>query len=128
MPRFVLLEHHWNGVHWDFLLERPDGAALRSWAIDARVVSGVELPARGLADHRLVYLDYEGEVSGNRGEVRRVDRGEYEPLVWEDDRVNVRLAGAQLVGLVELWAAGSEAGVKETPLPRNWNFRLGNFD
>src|SRR5262249_5609576 len=68
MPRFVLLEHTWNGVHWDLMLER-DGV-LRTWAIDAPVVSGRDLPARSLGDHRLVYLDYEGEISGGRGRVR----------------------------------------------------------
>ena len=30
-----------------------------------------------LGDHRLVYLDYEGPVSGDRGRVRRLDAGEY---------------------------------------------------
>jgi hypothetical protein len=144
MPRFVLLEHHWNGVHWDFMLERPDGASLRTWAIDAEVVPGVDLPARNLAEHRTAYLDYEGEVSGGRGVVRRVDRGDYEVLIWELDRVRVRLAGSQLVGLVEIRTtgtggvgtepvaeAGSSPGVvlNETPLPgRAWILRLGNFD
>ncbi len=33
MPRFVVLEHTWNGVHWDFMLEA--GEVLRTWAIDA---------------------------------------------------------------------------------------------
>ena len=80
MPRFVLLEHHWNGVHWDLMLEAGD--VLRTWAIDAPIVSDVELPARALVDHRPHYLEYEGEVSGGKGFVRRLDRGDYEPLVW----------------------------------------------
>ena len=42
MLRFVLLEHNWNGVHWDFMLEV--GEALRTWAIDAPIVSGRDLP------------------------------------------------------------------------------------
>ena len=121
MPRFVLLEHRWNGVHWDFMLEA--GESLRTWAIDAPIVPGDELPARALADHRLAYLDYEGPVSGNRGSVRRNDRGTYEPLVWEGDRVAVRLQGAQLVGVAELRRTGDT----EAP-PRAWVFRLKNFD
>ena len=47
MPRFVLLEHVWNGVHWDFMLEA--GEVLRTWAIDAPIVAGQDLPARALA-------------------------------------------------------------------------------
>ena len=31
--RFVVLEHEWNGVHWDFMIE--DDGRLRTWAIDA---------------------------------------------------------------------------------------------
>jgi DNA polymerase Ligase (LigD) len=117
--RFVLLEHRWEGVHWDFMLEH--GEALRTWAIDRPVVAGVDLPARALPDHRKVYLDYEGEVSGNRGSVRRVDWGVYALSVWEEDRVRVRLEGAQLAGEVELCQVGSADGV-------SWTFRLGNVD
>ena len=69
MPRFVVLEHAWNGTHWDFLLE--DGPALRAWALDAPIVRGQTQPARSLPDHRLVYLEYEGPISGDRGVVRR---------------------------------------------------------
>jgi DNA polymerase Ligase (LigD) len=121
MPRFVVLEHLWNGVHWDFMLERGD--ALRTWAIDLPLVAGQDLPARALADHRLIYLDYEGEISGNRGSIRRVDAGTYRPLVWSASRVRVELAGSQLAGEVELCESGSETGA--TVL---WIFRMGNFD
>ena len=60
--RFVVLEHEWNGVHWDFMIE--DEGRLRTWAIDAPLVAGEDLPARALPDHRLDYLD-----------VRRTDLG-----------------------------------------------------
>ena len=73
MDRFVVLEHDWDGVHWDLMLER--GEVLRTWAIDAPIVAGVELPARALADHRRLYLEYEGPISGKRGAVRRVEEG-----------------------------------------------------
>jgi hypothetical protein len=102
MPRFILLEHHWNGVHWDLMFEEAEH--LRTWALDAPIVSGVDLPARALGDHRLVYWEYEGEISGGRGSVRRVDRGEYQVEEWTAERVRARLAGTRLVGVVELWA------------------------
>ena len=123
MDRFVVLEHDWDGVHWDFMLERGD--VLRTWAIDAPIVAGVELPARSLADHRRLYLDYEGPISGARGTVRRVEQGWYEALHWAPELVVVRLSGAQLVGDVELRRFSSMEG----PLPlSSWTFRLGNFD
>lgn len=122
MPRFVLLEHQWNGVHYDFMLERGD--VLKTWAIDAPVVADIELPARALPDHRPIYLEFEGEVSGNRGTVRRIDAGLYTTLSWKDGRVRVRLAGCQLVGDVEICQAPgleSEGGV-------SWILRLGKVD
>lgn len=121
MPQFVLLEHVWNGVHWDLMLEH--GEVLRTWALDSPVVAGRELPARALPDHRRIYLDYEGEISGNRGHVRRIDRGPYQTLEWSADRVRVQLAGSQLVGEVELRETGSA-----WRRPASWIFRMGNFD
>ncbi len=44
MPRFALLEHRWNGIHWDLFLESGD--VLRTWAIDRELVHGLDLPAR----------------------------------------------------------------------------------
>ena len=124
MDRFVVLEHDWDGVHWDFMLERGD--VLRTWAIDLPIVPGVELPARALADHRRLYLDYEGPISGARGTVKRVEQGLYDVLHWAPDRVVVRLSGVQLVGDAELRRLSSSEGT--FPLSRRWTFRLGNFD
>jgi len=121
--RFVVLEHRWNGVHWDFMLEH--GEALRTWAIDAPIVAGEELPARALPDHRIAYLDYEGPISGDRGTVSRVDEGIYVPIEWMADRVRALLQGRQLVGEVVLWKARPAFG--EAP-PRNWKFSLGKVN
>jgi hypothetical protein len=121
MPRFVLLEHRWDGLHWDFMLEHGD--VLRTWAIDAPVVPDADLPARALPDHRRIYLEYQGEISGNRGVVRRVAEGFYTAEVWEEGRVRVRLHGTQLVGDVEIRQVvpGSDGEM-------TWVFRMGNVD
>jgi hypothetical protein len=50
-----------------------------------------EVEAIGLADHRIEYLDYEGEISGRRGQVRRLIGGSYIP-----NRMNDREFSAQL--------------------------------
>ena len=52
-----------------------------------------EIAATRLADHRIAYLDYEGPISGDRGAVTRIDRGEYEAVEETDDNVRVRLRG-----------------------------------
>ena len=122
--RFVLLEHRWDGLHWDFMLEAESG--LRTWAIDEPVALGKVLPARALADHRSIYLDYEGPVSGGRGCVTRVDQGTYFVREWTADRVRVRITGVQLVGEVLLWRRPLDSS---GPGRMNWKFRLvGNVD
>lgn len=123
MPRYVILEHQWNGIHWDLMLENE--GVLRTWALDSPITAGVDLPARALADHRLFYLDYEGEVSGGRGSVRRIARGTYTEKVWTESRVEVELAGDQLAGVVELLRSG--AGAIEMPF-FSWTLRFGNLD
>ena len=121
MPRFVLLEHLWEGVHWDFMLE--DGDHLRTWSIDALIVSGQDLPARRLPPHRRIYLEYEGEIAGGRGSVRRVDEGIYFPRYWSEALICISLTGSQLVGEAELRLIGELSDGTSS-----WIFRFGNLD
>jgi hypothetical protein len=122
MPRFVILEHDWNGRHWDVMLESGD--VLRTWAVAERPEPGRDLPARPLADHRLAYLEYEGPITGGRGTVRRVDRGEYDVVSWSESRVVVELRGGRYSGPAELRAeaSGTPAGAF------TWTLRLGKVD
>ena len=101
MPRFAILTHDHPFVHWDFLLEQH--GTLRTWRLleepDASAIQAgkrVAVAAEALADHRLEYLDYEGEVSGGRGEVRRWDRGEYQIVDDNSPEFAVRLSGTML--------------------------------
>jgi hypothetical protein len=124
VPRFVILEHRWNGIHWDLMLEVEQ--TLRTWAIDSPIQPGVELSARLLADHRLAYLDYEGEISGGRGRVSRLDRGEYQTADWSDRCVRVELRGTHFRGRVTLNQA---EGQSEEDGGRWWcRFEEGNLD
>jgi hypothetical protein len=98
MPRFVILEHDWPVLHWDFLLET--GAVLRAWRLLAEPGVGVEIPAEVNFDHRLLYLDFEGPLSGGRGHVRRWDAGHVE---WVEDgpqRKVIDLVGSRIAGRV----------------------------
>lgn len=94
MPRFVILTHDHPLLHWDFLLER--GATLRSWRLLAEPGIGQVIAAEPMPDHRLLYLGYEGPVSGNRGSVTRWDAGEYELLNDSAADLRVRLEGQKL--------------------------------
>lgn len=78
---FALLEHDYPTLHWDLLLERPDQERVPTWRLPAVPVVGAELTAERSFDHRQLYLEYEGPVSGDRGTVRQAARG---TLVWRE--------------------------------------------
>ena len=96
MPRFVILEHDWPARHWDLLLEA--GPVLTAWRLLAEPGPGRTVAAEPNADHRRMYLDYEGPLSGDRGSVVRWDTGEYE----RHGPTTIRLAGGRLRGTVTL--------------------------
>jgi hypothetical protein len=100
MPRFAILEHDYPACHWDFLLE--EGDVLLTWRLSAPPDSGAVLDALQMLDHRRLYLDYEGPVSGDRGSVTRWDGGTFEWEVSEVDRIALRLRGARLRGVFHL--------------------------
>ena len=72
VSRFVILEHEYRGIHWDFMLEW--GSTLRTWALS------------------------QSPVSNDRGKVKRWDQGTYQLIVEEENRVVVRLQGLKLLG------------------------------
>lgn len=100
MPRFVILTHDHPHLHWDFMLE-SDGV-LRTWRLETEPEVGREISAEPLADHRIAYLDYEGPVSGNRGEVRRWDAGTYEVVGETAAELVVALRGNKVRGRATL--------------------------
>ena len=100
MPRFSILSHDHPAPHWDLFLEA--GAVLRSWRLLAPPAAGAAVPAEPTGDHRLLYLDYEGPVSGGRGTVTRIDGGTF---TWEADspeHVEIRVVGTYLTGRLTL--------------------------
>ena len=105
MPRFVVLEHDHPTLHWDFMLEW--GTSLRTWRLDRIPAEAATLNAVALPDHRLVYLDYEGPVTRNRGSVARVASGTFEVLSGTSDSLTVRLSGELLSGVAIVTSADS---------------------
>src|ERR1700704_2199195 len=82
MPRFVILEHDHPELHWDLMLEV--GPVLKTWRLaKAPAEKGERIDAVPVGDHRAFYLDYEGPVSGGRGQVTTWDKGTYESLAAE---------------------------------------------
>jgi hypothetical protein len=101
---FVILEHSGLGpTHCDLMLQ--DGPALATWQLPVSPVQigqGQEIPATKLPAHRAAYLEYEGPVSGGRGQVRRVDGGTFELLEQREELWRVRLRGEHLDAEFEL--------------------------
>ena len=111
MPRFVILHHELPAgaercSHWDLMLERPEG--LQTWALDNPPEAARPVPAVSLPLHRAHYLDYQGPVSGGRGEVSQWDAGTYELLDEALERLTLRLRGRRLSGRLELRRLGPE--------------------
>jgi hypothetical protein len=100
MLRFVILEHDHPVLHWDLMLE--SGAALRTWRLAAPPGPGADFSAALSFDHRRLYLDYEGPVSGGRGRVVRWDGGTFTWGEEGEDRLVVRLSGGRLRGTLRL--------------------------
>lgn len=122
MPRYALLRHdcpadYRDGPHWDLMLE--SAGVLLTWSLlelpIAWADAGGELPiaqtstveATKLPDHRLVYLDYEGEVSRGRGSVVRAAAGEYGFAEAAEHRLSVRASSGELAGE---WRLAQESG------------------
>jgi hypothetical protein len=113
MARFVLLRHESPSdsprpAHWDFMLEWGD--ALRTWSLAAAPQPGETVSAEALPDHRLAYLEYEGPVSGGRGEVTRWDWGTYRIESEAPNALVLTLAGQHLSGRVTLTRSEGEGG------------------
>jgi hypothetical protein len=112
MTRFVILEHNYPELHWDFMLERETN--LRTWKLlkspeyllyEKNQIAYNEhrtILAEDSFDHRLIYLDYEGPISGSRGIVKRFDWGTFSWLEQRDNLVAVQLSGQKIMGKVKL--------------------------
>jgi hypothetical protein len=120
MPHFVILFHEWppdspRSSHFDLMLE-SDGA-LRTWAIaglpcswrataglpsSADATASESVAATQIPDHRLAYLDYEGPVGGDRGQVRRLDAGTFVSIKESSDEWIVEFSGQRIHGRVIL--------------------------
>lgn len=95
MPRFTISHHTGSkdGDHYDLMLEHGDG--LRTWRLVNTAFQSFQV-ARQIKDHRKSYLDFEGEISGERGRVKIWDTGSYSIDDWKDDRIQVALVGKSL--------------------------------
>jgi DNA polymerase Ligase (LigD) len=114
MARFVILEHDHPFQHWDLMLEAGD--VLRTWRLRELPLPGMCVVAERSFDHRPFYLDYEGPISGNRGNVVRRDAGHYQIESESESEIIFRVDG-------ERWR-GNACLRKDRQ--GNWLFQLDN--
>lgn len=109
---FVIHEHHARRLHYDLRLEK-DGV-LKSWAVPRGPPErgGERRLAVQVEDHPLEYGKFEGTIPEGQygaGTVKIWDRGLYESLVWENDKIEFLIKGEKMEGryvLVKFRKAG----------------------
>lgn len=77
--------------HFDWLIDQPKLDAdhrLLTFRSSSRPDQSDSFIAQQAPDHRAIYLNYEGPISNNRGEVTRINKGEV--LRW--DQGNTRIS------------------------------------
>lgn len=89
--RFAILTHDHPFFHWDLLLEA--GEVAWTWRLLDEPGPNREIRAERIGDHRLLYLNYEGPVSGDRGRVARWDAGTYRIIEESHDELKLSLSG-----------------------------------
>jgi hypothetical protein len=82
------------------MLEQDDG--LRTWRIAELPANNKHIAATSLGLHRSAYLDYEGPLSGNRGEVMRWDQGIYSEMTEANGVLKALINGKMLRGRIEM--------------------------
>ena len=121
MPGYVILYHQQAAsnpdlTHWDLMLEK-DGT-LRTWKVYQEPGADQQLSATLLPDHRLAYLQYEGPVSGDRGNVSQWDHGTFAGIVPADSQpFSVQLKGKVFRGTLTLQPPARDDGDWQVQFP-----------
>lgn len=120
MAQAVVLEHRLEDGSWHYDWMVEDATALEerrlvTWRVDARPDRAEVFRGVRIGNHRAAYLDFEGDLGGGRGTVRRLARG----------RVCSLGLTVGVVGAVVAWENGPPRryqGVSRTA--GGWSFRV----
>jgi hypothetical protein len=109
--RFAVLAHHCGPLdrpdHYDVLFEQP-GRGLMTWQIRRPFFRSGWQPAKRLADHRPVYLDYQGLIVG-RGWIERIAEGRFQALAHDAQTFRALLRTEHRSAVAEFaWKKGSD--------------------
>ncbi len=103
MGIYVIQKHSAKQLHYDLRLEM-DGV-LKSWAVPKEPpLSSVKRLAIQVEDHPIQYASFEGVIPEGygAGSVEIWDRGSFELLSRDKNKIKVRIAGEKLKGVYVL--------------------------
>jgi hypothetical protein len=111
--RYVVQRHDVKSgnAHFDFMIEKG-GEKLATWRLEKPLSA---LPGSGVLegersfDHRALYLDFEGDISGGRGRVAIVERGSLEDTEGDPDAPRYGFAIGSRRFVLETGADGKAA-------------------
>jgi len=115
--------------HFDLMLEK-DGHLI-TFELQQLPIPGEKLVVRPLADHRLVYLDYEGPISGDRGHVTQWTSGRYTTVAETDEKWILELQSPRLSARIVLIrprkSEPSVGSIKIEPVTLDTGFDYANI-
>ncbi len=102
--RFVIQQHSTpdGKFHFDIMFEEDN--VLKTFQIEQiqKLMDGIKITGKNIQDHRIIYLDYEGEISGNRGYVKIFDKGYYILDKITDNHFKFYLKSSKLNGVLHI--------------------------
>ena len=123
MQQSVVLRHdvHDGAFHFDWMIDQPEVLGeyrLRCWRCDVRpdLSEITNFVCLELPSHRAAYLTYEGEISGDRGLVRRLASGTVTEFEIDENKV----------GIVIVWGDRRMAyhGQRDKEQADRWRFEV----
>lgn len=143
MPRFAILAHqvgpgfdrkpdgiHDTSLHWDWMFEPDtDAEGLWTWATAPVQSETGTVKSVRLADHRMIYLTYEGSLSEDRGTVSQLACGRYQWIEKTERYHRMKLFYDQFISS---WPVGDEIEMRTdysslgpSDPGSTWTFRIG---
>jgi len=129
MAAYVVLHHRIDPsdsmpgreTHFDWMFD--NGRSLWTWATEPlpNVETVGPVPAIRLADHRRDYLEYQGTLTGNRGEVSRVEAGDF-VLVTDSDECFQFLVQGVRCGVLTFQRVEAAESAERSDSLWNWTF------
>ena len=126
MARYSVLHHRvpedsGRENHFDLLLE--NFGALATWEVlywPPTTTETENQSARRLPDHRLEYLEFEGSLSNDRGQVKRVCEGTFQFVSQTTEHWIVSMSGKVFSGIVHLNKAKADQDTNTTADDQCW--------